>query len=59
MQNILCGGRDLIVGPEQIGAGGDDVFGRDFFDDGFVSIIVVGNRGAAFGPSSFTMSVRI
>ncbi len=36
-----------IVGPEEICSVFYDVFGGDFFYDGFVFIIVVGNRGAA------------
>jgi len=47
MQNITFGERNSIIGPEEIGSGVDDVFGRDFFDDCFVFFVVVGNRGAA------------
>ena len=38
---------DSMGGPEEIGAGVDDVIGRDFFDNGFVFVVVVGNGGAA------------
>ena len=46
-KNDRCGEGNLMGGPEEISAGGDDVFGWDFFDDGFVFVVVVGNRGAA------------
>ena len=36
-----------MVGPEEISAGGDDVFRGDFFYDCFVFVVVVGNRGAS------------